>query len=395
MKYCVSFKYKGNIYKKNFYAKNKAHLESKLKNYIVLEIIEVKEFLDIFLKKPTNKELLFAFYAFKLGLKAHLALPKILENLQNTTKNKILKKQFISVYNSLQSGKSLKESFKVANFNPFITQMLGVGQRTNLLLESIEFIINNLKNTEKNQKLLSKVMLYPCIVSVIMILVFLGITLFVLPQFEVLFSSLNISLPFISQSLLFMRKMVLDYGILSLSFLIIFSIFTISFYKKSFTFKSKIDSILLKIPFLKSVLYYYSLLQFLQSFFWLYSSKVPLSEALEISTQNLNNASLIKKAKNIYPLILQGISIKNAFKNIKLLDSISIQLLDSTQNEASFIETLEILTELYEEELNTHSSRLLACVEPFMILILGILVLWLALGIFLPLWEMPMQMGAI
>ena len=112
MKYCVSFKYKGNIYKKNFYAKNKAHLESKLKNYIVLEIIEVKEFLDIFLKKPTNKELLFAFYAFKLGLKAHLALPKILENLQNTTKNKILKKQFISVYNSLQSGKSLKESFK-------------------------------------------------------------------------------------------------------------------------------------------------------------------------------------------------------------------------------------------------------------------------------------------
>ena len=224
---------------------------------------------------------------------------------------------------------------------------------------------------------------------------FLGVTLFVLPQFEVLFGGMEANLPFVSQSLLFMRAVVLDFGVLSVLALCGLGLALWSAYKKVESFGLRVDSVILKIPFLGKVLYDVEMVQFLLSFFWLYRSRIPLQEALEIAIKSLRNRALAKKASGIFNAIVRGVAIQEAFSVSAMFGELGTQILSGVHNEAGFLESLEVLLELYKEELETHSQTLLNSIEPMMILLLGGLVLWLALGIFLPLWELPLQMQKV
>ncbi|TLD82901.1 type II secretion system F family protein [Helicobacter sp. MIT 11-5569] len=390
MRFIVKYKSQGRIYTKAFNAHSQSALEQNLKNYMVLSITHRASFLESFQRRISTKDLLGAFYELKLGLKAQLPLQVLLENIQNHCKNKTLALRFQKALFALNSGKNLAQSFKEAGFSDFVCAMLLVGQKANLLQEVVDIVILRLKNQQKNQKILTKVMLYPSIVFFVMVCVFLGVTLFVLPQFEVLFSGIDTQLPFVSQSLLFMREVVLDYGVLSLALFGAFCIMLLSTYKKVESFKMRVDFLALKLPILGRVLYDFEMVQFLLSFFWLYRAGVSLKEALEIATKSLHNGYLQHKASGIFSVIAQGVEIKEALS--VLFDGFGAQLLSGVHNEIGFLESLEVLLELYQEELKTHSEALLGAIEPLMILILGALVLWLALGIFLPLWELPLQM---
>lgn len=397
MRFLVKYKLQGKIHTQIFKAPSKKALEEELhkQRYIVLELRQKQSIKDRFYKKPTIKEILNAFYELKLGLKAHLPLQELLENVQKHTKNKALSGQFEKAHYALNSGKTLAQSFKEAGFSDFVCAMLLVGQKTNRLYATLELIILRLKNQQNNQKTLTKVLLYPSLVMLVMVGVFLGITLFVLPQFETLFGGIDAELPFVSWSLLFMRGIVLDYGLLSGIICVTLLIILSNIYKKFLIFKCRIDAMFLKIPFLGKVIYHFEMVQFLLSLFWLYQARIPLQETLEIATKSLHNAHLKQKASKIFSGIERGVEIKEAFSKSGMFEELGQQLLKSAHNEAGFLETLEILLELHKEELETHSQTLLASIEPLMILILGVLVLWLALGIFLPLWELPLQMQGV
>ncbi len=391
----VQYKQKGKIQTKTYNVKTQGELENKLQSehLFILSITprpSLKERLAK-LNPPKTKEVLSAFYELKLGLKAHMPLSLLLENLQHHTQNPFLSSQFSKALFALNSGKPLALSFKEAGFSDFICSMLEIGQKTNKLDDAIEFILIELKNMQKNRKLLTKILLYPACVILVMIVVFLGITLFVLPQFELLFIGINASLPLVSKSLLLMRTIVLDYGWFSLIAFCGMTFFCYKFYKTSLKFRCAMDRFCLKIPYLGGVLHYYQLSQFLLSFFWLYKSRVPLQTALEIASKALSNEAIKQKAERIFEAIAHGIPIAQAFSTSGILDTLSIQLLCGAQNQEGFLESLEVLLELHQEELATRGETLLAMIEPMMILILGALVLWLALAIFLPLWELPMQ----
>ncbi|MBX7546415.1 type II secretion system F family protein, partial [Helicobacter turcicus] len=181
----------------------------------------------------------------------------------------------------------------------------------------------------------------------------------------------------------------LEFGVLVLGVFVVFCMGCFGLYKRIELLRRWIDFWVLKIPFLGRVLRDFERVQFLLSFFWLYRSKIPLQEALEISTKSLHNAYLAHKGSGIFNKVSQGVEIKEALG--VMFEGFGEQLLSGTYNEIGFLESLEVLLELYEEEFQTHSEALLAAIEPLMVLALGVLVLWLALGIFLPLWELPLH----
>ena len=395
MRFIVKYKFQGRIHTKTFSASSQSALESELRKNRFLPLLMTPKTSFNFLGAPKSKDLLSAFYELKLGLKARLPLQVLLENLSQHSQSKVLRERFLKALFALNSGKSLSLSFKEAGFSDFICAMMLVGQKADMLQNVVELIILRLKNTQKTQKTLTKVLLYPSMVMLLMVCVFLGVTLFVLPQFEVLFGGMEANLPFVSQSLLFMRAVVLDFGVLSVLALCGLGLALWSAYKKVESFGLRVDSVILKIPFLGKVLYDVEMVQFLLSFFWLYRSRIPLQEALEIAIKSLRNRALAKKASGIFNAIVRGVAIQEAFSVSAMFGELGTQILSGVHNEAGFLESLEVLLELYKEELETHSQTLLNSIEPMMILLLGGLVLWLALGIFLPLWELPLQMQKV
>lgn len=391
----VKFKKQGKIYHQKFNAKSQKELEINLCNQkiFVLSIEPKEDWLEkiMIFQKPKISEVLSAFYQFKMGLKANLALRENLESIQRHTKNKMLQKQFSKTCQALYKGKELSLCFKEAGFSDFICAMISVGQKSGRLIEVVEFIIIELKNTQKNHKILKKILLYPLFVSLVMVAVFLGITLFVLPQFESLFLGFNTNLPLASKSLLFMRSVVLDYGFFILVAVVVFLVLCINLYNKSLAFKTKFSFFLLQIPFLGKVFYFYQTSQFLLGFYWLYKNNLELKEVLEIAIKSVTNVYLNQKLQGIYTGIARGMLIADSFEGSGVWDSLSLQLLHGAKDQEGFLEALEVILSLHQEELQNKSENLLSMMEPAMILVLGVLVLWLALGIFLPLWELPMH----
>lgn len=395
MRFIVKYKFQGRIHTKTFRASSQNALESELRKKRFLPLLITPKTSFSFQGSPKSKDLLSAFYELKLGLKAHLPLQVLLENLSAHSQSKALRECFLKALFALNSGKSLALSFKEAGFSDFICAMMLVGQKADMLQDVVELIILRLKNTQKTQKTLAKVLLYPSLVMLMMIVVFLGVTLFVLPQFAILFAGMESDLPFVSQSLLFMRGVVLDFGVLSAMIFCGLGLALFVAYKRVESFRMRVDCMILRIPFLGKVLYDVEMVQFLLSFFWLYRSGIALQEALEIAIKSLHNHALIKKAGGIFNAIVRGVAIQEAFSASAMFGTLGTQILSGVHNEAGFLESLEVLLELYKEELETHSQTLLSSIEPIMILLLGGLILWLALGIFLPLWELPLQMQKV
>ena len=227
-----------------------------------------------------------------------------------------------------------------------------------------------------------------------MVLVFLGITIFVLPQFESLFLDFQAHLPLVSRSLLFMHSLIMQWGMRIVFGICLISLIGIWFYKHSILLQEKFSKLALSFPLLGRVIYHYTMSQFLLSFYWLYRSKIPLEQVLKISSKGIENTYLRLRVEDIYGYILKGVCIAESFEKSGIWDRLTLGLIHSAKDEEGFLEALEVILELHKEELQTRSESLMAALEPVMIVFLGLLVLWLALGIFLPLWELPLQMKA-
>lgn len=395
MRFRVLYKQEGKLKEETFRAKNKEALLIRLKksHKLCLECTPIESFYEKLsrLRKPTTKELLSIFYQLSLGVRAKLSFKEVLA--QSKTQNPILKIQLQKALNAINQGKSLGECFRLAGFEEFICAMIEIGDKGGRLSEALGLVIEGLKKRNQNQKVLKKILLYPLFVAVMMIFVFWGITFFVLPQFEALFLTFEGKLPLATQSLLFMRWILEDYGIFIVLFLgMVLGILSVS-YQKSQHLQQIIAQFILKLPMLGKVLYYHQINQFLLTFYWLYQSGVSLEVTLKTATKAVENAFLKERLQGIGLSIKQGLSLAEAFEKSKVWDSLSLQLLYGAKDGEGFLESLGVILEFYQEGLQIQSERILGLLEPFMIVCLGGLILWLALGVFLPLWELPLQMS--
>ncbi len=398
MCFLVRFKKEGRIYTQRFYAMDEKSLYARLQKekVFVLEILPKGSFLEdiMILNPPKLRELISVFYQLKLGLSAKIPLLSVLEDTILQIHNPLLRLKFKKVLFGLQKGKTLPLCFLEAGFEDFICSMIEIGHKSGKLVEALEFIILGLKNRQKNQKIFKKILFYPLFVSMVMVLVFLGITIFVLPQFESLFLDFQAHLPLVSRSLLFMHSLIMQWGMGIVFGICLISLIGIWFYKHSILLQEKFSKLALSFPLLGRVIYHYTMSQFLLSFYWLYRSKIPLEQVLKISSKGIENTYLRLRVEDIYGYILKGVCIAESFEKSGIWDRLTLGLIHSAKDEEGFLEALEVILELHKEELQTRSESLMAALEPVMIVFLGLLVLWLTLGIFLPLWELPLQMKA-
>lgn len=394
MRFTITYKKDGLIRHETIYVNSIESLEKELKsrNIHAIEIRQNFSFLDeLFSKQPTTREIINMFYHLKLALKANLSINEALNGIIDNTSNRTLKIKVQKILFGINSGKTIDRCFREANFSDFICSMISVGQKSGNIPVVLEFIISHLKNNQKNNKLLKKAISYPLFVLIVMICVFLGISLVVLPQFEALFLSIKGELPLASRSLLFIKNALVEYWVLILLAIISIYVTLHMCYRKHKTFKENISRAILKIPFLGVVIYHYELYIFFLSFYQLYKNKIHIKEALQTSIQSINNEYIKQQTKNIYKHINVGSSMQESFLKINIWDNLTKQLIKSSSDENGFLESIETILELHKDELENKSENLFTIIEPTMILLLGILVLWLALGIFLPLWELPTQ----
>jgi len=323
-------------------------------------------------------------------IKAGISLKDALEDIGANTKDPLVKELFLNAADAIDSGKSLTDVF--VDYEEYVggisLAMVRLGEQTGDLVMALEYLANIYENMYENRRKMIKALRYPIITLVAIAAAFVFLILLVVPKFKAMFEQLHATLPLPTRILLGIEKVLTEYGLYVLIGVILTTLIVIFLYKTSINFKRKVDAMLLKVYLINRIIEYASLHRFLLTLSSLLSSGIPLLDALKISEGIISNEVIKDKIKHIIKGINQGRSFTEMLKEVDLVNFVALRMISAGEESGELDTMLKNAAKYYEDRFQDIIDNMQAAIEPIMLTIIGALVLLIALGIFLPMWDL-------
>jgi len=407
MKYFVAtILTKGKKQEIGLYAKDKkeANSHAKLKySGIIIKVVEAPEPLDMKLKKMKEElfanlqkkkikpdALIAAIRQLAVMTNAGISIHDSLNEIANATTDEALKTVFSKVADDINSGHSLStamENFRFEVGNLTIA-MIQLGEKTGNLDEALYSLANMLEEIRANIIKFKKAMAYPRNVMIAMAIAFTILISYVVPQFKAIFEELHADLPLPTIILLKLEYLFNNFGPYVLAAL------AISF----FTFKYIITNnkearfgwhkFLLKTYLIKNIIKFSTLSRFTLVFSELIRAGIPIAEALATSIEMIDNLPLQKKLQSVIFTVEKGGTLNKGLEETELFENMIIQMIRAGEDSGTLDAMVNKVAEYYKMRFDAIIDGLSEAIEPIMLLIIASMVILLALGIFLPMWDM-------
>jgi len=322
--------------------------------------------------------------------KASISIKDSLDNISKNSIDPLVKEMFEKAANDVDNGLSLSNTFEEYEFyvGNLAVAMVKLGEKTGELGEALEDMADIYENIEENRQKFKSAMRYPLITLTAMAGAFTVLILYVVPKFANIFSQLHTELPLPTRILLNTEYVLSNYGLLVLAMLITIFIFHKYFYRTNQTYKYQADGLMLKMKIIGPIIKYASLSRFLLVFTKLTKAGIPMIDALNISNSILDNSVLNSKIEDVIKSINQGQNLTNSLEKNNIFDNVTLQMIAAGEEAGNLDTMLENASNYYKTQFDIIIDGLGDAIEPIMISFIGALVLLLALGIFLPMWDM-------
>jgi len=341
-------------------------------------------------KKVNQDELIIVTRQMSVMLSAGISVNEVLEESKNFTKNKTLQTILEQALDGINSGRSIAESVEYYKnaLGSLTVSMIKFGEQTGSLDEALGMLSDTLENIRDNTEKFKKALRYPIVTVIAIAIAFTILILFVVPKFKSIFETLNAELPIPTLILLNLEWFLSNYGGYLLGFLILlFLVIKIS-YQKNKIFQRNFDKHILKLYIFGNIIYMTSINRFILSFAKLIKAGIPITDALQSSTFIIDNLYIKEKLENISASIQKGVNLTDAFKDTDLFESIVLQMVKTGESSGALDDMLIRVSDYYKMKFDNLVDNISSLIEPIMILFIAGMVLLLALGIFLPMWDM-------
>jgi MSHA biogenesis protein MshG len=344
---------------------------------------------SLFAEKITTVDLMMFSRQMYTLLKAGIPIMNALGGLQASTVNKKLAGVIGDIRQSLDSGRELsvamREHPKV--FSPFYLSMIRVGEGTGLLDTVFIRMFDHLEFEKFMRDQVKAALRYPSFVMIAMAVAIGIINIFVIPAFAKVFKGFNAELPLMTRILIgFSDFMVNNW--LFLLLLLVGVIFGFKSWVATSAGKYKWDKIKLRIPIAGKIVQKATLARFARSFALAAKSGVPIVQAMTLIAETVDNDYIADKVTNMRSGIERGESVLRTAANSGIFTPIVLQMIAVGEESGALDDLMQEIADMYQREVEYELKTLGAQIEPIMIVFLGILVLVLALGIFLPIWDL-------
>lgn len=341
-------------------------------------------------KKFNNKELISIFTTLNRLSNTSMSISEILKVFIKNNHSLHIKSVIQEILNSLENGQSLYESMLLFEdkFGVLILSMIKSGEINSNMSATFNEILEILTQIKHSKESFNKAIRYPIILLISTLLSFVAVFTIVIPQFETLFKNYNTSLPLFTKILIDISSFFNNYYLLILIFsLISIAIFIISYKLKS-NFRYTIDNLILKIPLVGNLIIAFELYKFFLLLSRVYNVNQNIILSLDVASTSINNSYLSSKTTLIKLYLDRGYSISSSFEKIKLFDKTTLNIIKSSElsnviNRA-FDDIRVINKDILENSLNSINSY----IEPLLLIFIALFILLIALGIFIPLWDM-------
>jgi MSHA biogenesis protein MshG len=347
---------------------------------------KVKDYLES--REPSTEDLVFFSQQMYSLTKAGVPLVKAIAVVAESSKNAELKIALREVVESLQSGHALAISMtkhpKV--FTELMRALIQVGENSGGLETVFQQMAVYFEREAITRRRIKEVLRYPTTVLVVVIIAMMVVNVLVLPVFDKFFSEYNAKLPLVTQILMSTSKFILNYWILIL-LSIISSGYLLFGYFKTPLGRYQGDQLKLNLPLIGSILNRTILARFARSFALCMRAGVSHLHAIKLVANTLENKVLEGKILGMCSHIEHGESLIASATVSEIFTPLVLQMLSVGEETGEVDRLLDEVADYYEQEVDYEIKRLGDAMEPFLLLLIGFIVLVLALGVYLPMWD--------
>lgn len=340
-------------------------------------------------KKVTSIDVqLFSRQMFTL-LKSGVPIMKGLSGLQESAINKSFGKVIKDLRESLDSGRELSAAMRrhPGVFSQFFISMIRVGEMTGRLDEVFMRLFDHLEFERDMRDRVKSALRYPSFVVMAMTAAMAVINIFVIPAFKSVFASFNAELPLMTRILLGTSEFTIKYWPL-MGLAAAGCFFGFVSWTRTRNGLYQWDRLKLKIPVAGKIIHKATMARFARSFALSSRSGVPIVQALTVVSQTVENTYLSARVEQMRDGVERGESILRTAHTADVFTPIVLQMIAVGEESGSLDDLMDEIAQMYEREVDYELKTLSAQIEPILITFLGMMVLVLALGIFLPIWNL-------
>ncbi|MCP5268287.1 MAG: type II secretion system F family protein [Zoogloeaceae bacterium] len=344
---------------------------------------------NIFKPKVTHIDLLLFSRQMHTLMKAGVPILRALNGLQDSAINPAMKEVIGDIREGLEGGREL--SVAIARhpkvFSPFYVSMVRVGEATGLLEEVFLRLFEHLEFERFMREQVKSALRYPMFVILAMVVAIIVINLFVIPAFAKVFAGFGAELPLMTKILLGTSQFFVDWWPYMLV-AAIGGIFAFRAWVGTVAGRYQWEAIALRFPIAGKILHKAALARFARSFALGARSGVPVMQALSNSAQTVDNSYIAKRIDEMRETVERGESVLRSAIHTKIFTPVVLQMVAIGEESGALDDMMEEIGQMYQREVEYELKTLGAQIEPILIVALGVMVLILALGVFLPMWDL-------
>jgi MSHA biogenesis protein MshG len=339
-------------------------------------------------KVSSTERLLFARQLHTL-LRAGVPILAALRGLQDSCENPQMRQTLQDVRHSLESGQEL--SLALAQhpkvFDGFYIAMVKVGEMTGRLDEVFKRLFEHMEFEIFMRQQVKSALRYPAFVVVAMVAAIAVINLMVVPAFAEVFKSLGSELPWATRLLIGSSEITLKYGwLMGLS--LIGGALALRRWVATKPGRLAWDHFWLRIPLAGKIVQKATLARFARSFALALRSGVPVERALAVVAQTADNQFIASRIEQLRLQVERGDTILRSAAASGIFTPVVLQMIAVGEETGAVDELMDEVASLYGNDVQYELKTLSQQIEPILVVFLGIVVLILALGVFLPMWDL-------
>lgn len=341
------------------------------------------------LGRPSRSDILLFTRQMYALTKAGIPIIQGLTRLAESTANRVLGEIIVEVIDDLESGRDLAGALArhPKTFTTLYINMVHVGEESGRLEEAFWRLFQYLEREKTTIDRVKAALRYPTLVLVAVAVAVAVLTVMVIPAFAKVFSSFDMQLPWATRAILSVSEFMAAWWPAVLA-VIVGGLIAGRLWVRTHRGRLTWDRYKLHLPIVGGIVYRATLARFARSFAMTTRSGVPVTQGLLAVSRAIDNLYLSGKVRGMNAGIQRGENLTRVATASGMFSPLVLQMLALGEETGQIEDMMEESAEFYEREVDYDIDRLGDLIQPVVTVILGVMVLVLALGVFLPMWEL-------
>ncbi len=309
--------------------------------------------------------------------------------------NPRMKKLIMDIKADIEGGSSLHEAISKhpVQFDELYRNLVKAGEGAGVLDTVLDTVATYKERIEAIKGKIKKALFYPIAVIAVALIVCSILLIWVIPQFEEVFKGFGADLPAFTQMLVNLSRFMVSYWWAVLFAVIGVIVAFVQALKRSQSFARLFDRFLLKMPVIGQIMHQSAISRFARTLALTFKAGVPLVEALETVGGATGSIVYSEAVARIRQDVAVGYTLNMSMKQVDLFPSMVVQMI-AIGEEAGALDTMLFkVAEFYEQEVNNAVDAMASLIEPFIMVIIGVLVGSMVIGMYLPIFKLAATVG--